>query len=120
MLAPIGLAEAADYAQPLGLLSPPSLVQVPHHGSRHNVTPTVLNRWLGDPLPDQTTKRGSAFCSVGKDADTYPRRSVSNAFLRRGYPVISTKGSAKSLSKDMPDRGWQSVEGAPFYDQVEG
>ena len=36
---PVGLNEAADYAQALGLLAPPNFVQVPHHGSRKNVTP---------------------------------------------------------------------------------
>jgi beta-lactamase superfamily II metal-dependent hydrolase len=31
---PVGLNEAADFAASLGLLSPPELIQVPHHGSR--------------------------------------------------------------------------------------
>jgi beta-lactamase superfamily II metal-dependent hydrolase len=118
---PIGLIEAADYAAANGILSPPSVIQVPHHGSRHNVSRTALNRWLGDPLPQGNADRGSAFCSVGKNKDEYPRHVVSNAFLRRGYPVHSTKGIAKCNSDDMPGRdGWSASTPEPFYEDVEG
>jgi beta-lactamase superfamily II metal-dependent hydrolase len=118
---PIGLIEAADYAEANSLLAPPRLFQVPHHGSRHNVSRTALNRWLGDPLPEGSANRGTAFCSVGeKKKDDYPRRIVSNAFLRRGYPVHSTKGTGKRHSENMPSRGWSSSTPEPFYDEVEG
>jgi beta-lactamase superfamily II metal-dependent hydrolase len=65
-IGPAGLNEAADYAETLGVLTPPDFVQVPHHGSRKNVTPDVLNRWLG-PIAPKGTKRGTAFVSVGKE-----------------------------------------------------
>lgn len=86
---PVGLNEAADYAQYLGL-SRPKFVQVPHHGSRHNVTPSVLNRWLGSPLNEEK-KIGTAFCSVGSKQSDYPRGQVKNAFIRRGYKVYTTR-----------------------------
>jgi hypothetical protein len=89
---PEGLREAAAYARALGLSRPPNFVQVPHHGSRCIVTPSVLNEWLGPPLEDRTVKRGVAFCSVGKDEDIYPRKKVKNAFIRRGYTVHATRG----------------------------
>jgi hypothetical protein len=42
---------ACDYAQSLNIdLSTLTLVQVPHHGSRSNVTPTILNRLDLSPL----------------------------------------------------------------------
>jgi hypothetical protein len=64
---PDGLAEAAHYASEKGLLRSPNFVQVPHHGSRHNVTPRVLDWWLGKPLPDFNGPiRGTAYCSVGR------------------------------------------------------
>jgi beta-lactamase superfamily II metal-dependent hydrolase len=92
---PEGLNEAADYADALGLLEPPNFLQIPHHGSRRNVTPAVLDRWLGTRLADATVKRGTAFASVGKDADIYPRKKVKNAFIRRGYKVHATRGVGK-------------------------
>lgn len=116
---PIGLAEAADYAEAMGQLSAPRFFQVPHHGSRHNVSKTTLNRWLGEPLPKGSARRGTAFCSVGKNKDDYPRRVVSNAFLRRGYPVISTKGLTINHNHDMPRQGWVAAEAEPFHEDVE-
>ncbi len=86
---PIGLAEAADYGTQLGL-NRPKFVQVPHHGSRHNVTPSVLDRWLGLKQPLGTVV-GTAFCSVGSNKLDYPRAQVTNAFMRRGFKVYSTR-----------------------------
>jgi beta-lactamase superfamily II metal-dependent hydrolase len=40
---PDGLIEAAQYAYNNGILTAPDLVQIPHQGSRRNVTPAVLN-----------------------------------------------------------------------------
>jgi hypothetical protein len=118
---PQGLNEAADYAQRSGVLTPPYLVQVPHHGSRHNVSRGTLNRWLGDPLPEGSPTRGTAFCSVGDgdDADKYPRKVVSNAFLRRGYPVHATKGTGEAAYQMQSRNGWVASVAVPFSAEVE-
>ncbi|MDE1714375.1 competence protein ComEC (plasmid) [Chromobacterium amazonense] len=86
---PVGLNEAADYAAVLGLTYP-NFVQVPHHGSRHNVTPATLDRWLGPKKP-QGTVVGTAFCSIGANKPEYPRGQVKNAFIRRGYEVYANR-----------------------------
>lgn len=86
---PVGLTEAGNYAAQLGL-SRPKFVQVPHHGSRHNVTPSVLDMWLGPKQPEGT-RIGTAFCSVGSNKQEYPRGQVKNAFIRRGFKVFSTR-----------------------------
>jgi beta-lactamase superfamily II metal-dependent hydrolase len=86
---PDGLNEAAAYVERISLTIQPDLVQIPHHGSRRNVTPAVLDRWLG-PYP--ASRRGDAIASVGKSqTGDYPRRKVSNAFIRRGYDVYRTE-----------------------------
>jgi len=85
---PEGLDEAAAYAENISFSIQPSLVQIPHHGSRRNVTPAVLNRWLG-PYPG--SGRGDAIASIGKDQDGYPRKKVANVFTRRGYDVYATR-----------------------------
>jgi beta-lactamase superfamily II metal-dependent hydrolase len=114
---PAGLNEAADYAESLGLLSPPTVVQIPHHGSRRNVTPSVLNRWLGKPA---RTARGRAYVSIGKDADLYPRKKVKNAFLRRGYEVIATRWKTICEFNGFPSRpGWVEAQRETFSENVE-
>jgi hypothetical protein len=116
---PEGLAEAYIYAVNSGLYQRPNIVQIPHHGSRRNVTPTVLNAWLGEPLAAEGTV-GRAYCSIGKDADIYPRKKVKNAFIRRGYPVYATRGLTKYDYNGWPLRtGWVHTTPEPFSFNVE-
>lgn len=86
---PVGLTEAADYAHALQLPMP-TFVQMPHHGSRHNVTPAVLDRWLGTRKAEGTHV-GTSFCSIGANKPDYPRGQVKNAFIRRGFKVYATR-----------------------------
>ena len=114
---PIGLAEAGKYGALLGL-NRPKFVQVPHHGSRHNVTPSVLDMWLG-PKVKQGTEVGTAYCSVGANKDDYPRAQVTNAFIRRGFKVYSTR--SKSLSHSAGGgHGWVPATPEEFQTEVEG
>lgn len=117
---PEGLLEAAQYALSVGIYGNLDFVQVPHHGSRRNVTPDVLDIWLGQALPEGSATRGTAFCSVGKDAAIYPRKKVANAFKRRGYPVHSTRGIAKLDNHNWPRPGWNAPSTPePFHIDVE-
>jgi beta-lactamase superfamily II metal-dependent hydrolase len=117
---PDGLHEAADYGALLRV-DRPTFVQVPHHGSRRNVTPSALNRWLGNPLQNQTDKnRGIAFCSAAKNDEDHPRKKVINAFTRRGYPVHATKGTGKRQYHGMLNRnGWSTAVALEFSNEVE-
>lgn len=72
--------------------SPPNFIQIPHHGSRHNVSSDLLNRLLGGPGQE---KIRTAFVSVTKDAPKHPSPRVVNAFMRRGCYVHQTAGSVK-------------------------
>lgn len=113
---PSGLNEAADYANSLGLLQPPHFVQVPHHG---NVTPAVLDRWLGPRMAKGGTY-GRAFCSIGVGKFDYPRAQVKNAFQRRGYPVHVTRGVSKTHFYGRELRpGWSPSTPELFADRVE-
>lgn len=117
---PDGLTEAAQYAYNNGILKPPHFIQVPHHGSRHNVTPRVLDWWLGTALPTNASpERGTAYCSVGANKPQYPRKKVSNAFRRRGYPVSSTRTKYLTFGRGMTNRGWSPLETEPFHNDVE-
>lgn len=115
---PIGLDEAANYGARLGL-DRPKFVQVPHHGSRHNVTPSVLNAWLG-PKQLQGTVVGTAFCSVGSNKEDYPRGQVTNAFMRRGFPIYCTRTKWISHSRGGGHPNAVAIAPEEFQTQVEG
>lgn len=115
---PIGLAEAADFGIQLGL-NKPKFVQVPHHGSRHNVTPSVLDTWLG-PKKGQGTVVGTAFCSVGSNKHDYPRAQVTNAFMRRGFKVYSTRSKFLSHSQGGGHPNMVAAVAEEFANEVEG
>jgi len=115
---PVGLAEAADFAAALGL-SRPTFVQIPHHGSRHNVTPNILDRWLGQRKAEGTVV-GTAYCSIGANKPDYPRGQVKNAFIRRGYKVFANRTTMISHSHGSGHPGLVPITPEPFERQVEG
>jgi len=116
---PIALREAAEYAATIGFKDALTFMQVPHHGSRRNVTPSVLDALLGTRTTDSSLKRGSACVSVGsKAASEYPRRSVANAFRRRGYPVFATKTGTFSHYSGK-GHGFAEASPLPFFEEVE-
>lgn len=116
---PHGLNEAADYLAQMGVRNAPHVVQVPHHGSRRNVTPAVLDRLLGTKMGNGETF-GYAYCSVGKNKPEYPRGQVQNAFERRGYPVYATRdGAIRHHHEGKPREGWSTIKPEPFKTKVE-
>lgn len=116
----VSLEEGADFAEYLGHDLPGlRFMQVPHHGSRHNVSPYILDRWLGPRVLRDDPTRTSAYASVAKEATTHPRRKVVNAFIRRGAKVYSTKGETKSHFHNMPARNWSAAVPHEFSNEVE-
>lgn len=93
--------EAGQQGLPLGQFD---FVQIPHHGSRRNVGPTVLNQLVGPIQPQGSGPRFTAFVSAPPDDDTHPRKMVLNAFLRRGGKVIATQGTKKIYYGGFPTR----------------
>jgi hypothetical protein len=107
-----GLTWACNYAQLNGIdLSNLQLVQVPHHGSRSNVTPSVLDRLLGPRLPRGAAQKRFAVVSAPKDDENH----------RRGAPVSKTQGIYfRYHSGTMPHRPSEGhATPFSFFDQVE-
>lgn len=100
-----------------------SFVQVPHHGSKRCVGPTILNRLVGPKLLEQQkgTKKMTAFCSCAVNgAPKHPSKKVTNAFMRRGAPVCPTQGKSIWHYRHAPDRAeYSAIQSLPFYDEVE-
>jgi hypothetical protein len=116
------LGRAADFAAIYNVDLPSRLkfIQVPHHGSRHNVCTSVLDRIVGTrKAANDGAFNKTAFVSAGKDSSTHPRKMVTNAFIRRGASICATKGWTIHHGKDMPDRGWGPAPVTGFSSNVE-
>jgi beta-lactamase superfamily II metal-dependent hydrolase len=115
------LTWAANYADAARLpLRDFGFVQIPHHGSRRNVGPTILNRLLGPIQPQGAVSRFTAFVSAPADDATHPRKMVINAFLRRGGHVLATQGQTKIWYGGFPRRpGYVDLDSMPFFPRVE-
>jgi beta-lactamase superfamily II metal-dependent hydrolase len=116
------LSRAATYLEPhIDLIGTLDFIQIPHHGSRHNVTPEVLDRLVGPIRPVPPEKhRFVAFASAGAKSTTHPRRVVTNAFARRGARVCVAKGKGIRHHVKMPARkGWVPAVVEPFHTSVE-
>jgi len=109
----VALTAAADYAQSQGIdLSALRLFQVPHHGSRHNIGPTILNR----------IKSKHSIVSAGPEGEPkHPAKKVTNALFRRGSQLCATQGKIVCFhsSSILPRKGWTSAPLIPFYNSVE-
>lgn len=117
------LAEAADYAPFVGLALPGiDRFQVPHHGSRRNVSTVLLDRWLGprmDARPGEGYTSFTAIISSAKADEDHPRKAVVRACIHRGGYVISTEGQKIYTYHNAPDRGWTAVPAMGYPDDQE-
>jgi beta-lactamase superfamily II metal-dependent hydrolase len=107
-----GLDAAADeYERQVGPLwmYPLTFVQVPHHGSRRNVSPSLLDRLLGSE--DSPHGVVTAFVSSAAADLKHPSSKVTNAFGRRGAVVAATEGIALLHSYEAgPRAGYGPVD----------
>ena len=117
-----GLRCAIDYANGIGrsIQENVTFYEVPHHGGRCNVSPSILNDLLGEIVEEGTSPSKTAFVCTGKGTD-HPRQMVVNAFVRRGVKVYTTAGQTIHHTRgDMPGRdGWTTLTALGFQENVE-
>ena len=119
------LDEAADYAPVVGLSLPGIYrFQVPHHGSRRNLSTDILDRWLGDILPEserpeEGTGSFTAIISASKEDEDHPRKVVIRACIHRGAKVFSTEGNDLRTSYNAPSRDWVTAQALPYPEEQE-
>jgi len=115
------LKEVIDYAPWVGLSLPGiDRFQVPHHGSRRNVSTDLLNSILGPQVVQGTATKFSAFISSAKADPDHPRKSVIRAMHHRGGKVMATEGVSIRTGVNAPARdGWGPIEGLPYPDEEE-
>ena len=96
-------------------------IQIPHHGSRRNVGPAILDRLIGKPVGQGETRRITAIASTAKKGEPkHPRKAVMNAFTHRGASALATRGKTICHPHDAPARhGWSAVTPDDYYWQYE-
>lgn len=88
------------------------LIKMPHHGSRKNVTPKMMD----------VLKHKGCRCYIScKDGDEghHPSKRLVNMLLEKGYSVLTTSGATLHKGWDAPDRGWDKVTSLTPYPKIE-
>lgn len=78
-------------------------IQVPHHGSKRNVGPKILDRIIG-PKQKEDVRLKHAFVSASEDGEPkHPSKKVTNSFRRRGAYVYPTQGVHRAVRRFRSD-----------------
>lgn len=105
--------EALKYAVENNIdLTDIDIIKMPHHGSRKNVTPKMM---------DVFKHKGCRCYIPCKDGDAghHPSKRLVNMLLEKGFSVLTTSGSTLHKGWDAPDRGWNSVSSLKPYPKIE-
>jgi beta-lactamase superfamily II metal-dependent hydrolase len=108
-------AAANEYEEAIGQFEsfPLRFIQIPHHGSKHNVGPTILDQILG-PKGGASVTTTTAFASSAKADEKHPSPKVLNAFGRRGCDVAASEGRGIRHGNEAPPRqGWSALTPMP-------
>lgn len=106
------LKKVIEYSESEAIdISTVDMMQIPHHGSKRNISPSILN----------SIKCRKAYVSVSKDArpEKHPSKKVTNAYNRRGTAVYKTAGINVCCSYNVQREGWSVATQVPFYEKVE-
>ncbi|HDR1054497.1 ComEC/Rec2 family competence protein [Pasteurella multocida] len=118
------LEEARDYLR-INLSVPlPGIdyFQVPHHGSRRNISSELLDEICGKKLlsSQKGTYKFTAVISSAKEDKDHPRKAVLRALMHRGAKVLTTEGASLRCSKGAPTReGWVSAKPVDYPEEQE-
>jgi len=106
------LTAALDYCDGIGLaLNDLHFFQIPHHGSRRNIGPGILNR----------IQPNIGYVSAPKEGDPkHPSKRVTNALIRRNIKPYSTQGKGLRHHDNAPERsGWSAATPLPFHEKFQ-
>lgn len=115
------LTEVIEYAPSAGLALPGiQRFQVPHHGSRRNVSSELLDALLGPKVAESRARTFLGFISSAKADPDHPRKSVIRAIYHRGGDVYATEGQSVVTGVNRPNRtGYSSAAAIPYPTEQE-
>ncbi len=113
------LTRAAMAMEARGDTAPLRMIQVAHHGSRHNANNEILDRLLGTADGDASAVR-TAVISASKDAPKHPSAKIVNEYKLRRCRLVSTESGGMSHQHDAPPRvGWVPATELPYMQDDE-
>lgn len=120
-----GLNEALNALEYMygGRLPNIKLFEVPHHGSRRNLSTELLDRMFGHRLDTSIEKGQENFTAIihaSKLDDEHPKKAVERAIHHRGGKVVVSAGGFLKGNKNKPKRpGWSTAQGRPYPEDQE-
>lgn len=109
----VALKKAIKYAEDNNIdLSNIDIIKMPHHGSRKNVNPTIM---------DTFAHKGCRCYISCKDGDEghHPSKRLVNMLLEKGFSVHTTSGATLHKGWNAPDRGWKKDSSLTPYAKIE-
>lgn len=105
------MENAISYAEKEGInLKELTLIKQPHHGSRKNVTPEIM---------DTITAKYCFISCTKEDVGHHPSKRLVNMLIEKGYKVYTTSGTTLHWGKNAPDRNWNSAKQMTVFDSIE-
>jgi len=116
-----GLQGVIDYAPVIGLTLPGiDIFQVPHHGSRRNVSTELLDAVLGIKRNELTASSFQAIICASSEDKNHPRKAVIRAMIHRGGSVFTSNGDLNSFGGErITDRRWGAATPLGYPDDQE-
>ena len=107
-----GLTNAINYAYVNNItLNDCNIIKMPHHGSRKNVNPSIMDAFDGSEK--------LCYSCASDDLGHHPSKRLINLLNEKGFKQYSTSGRTLHWGKDAPNRGWKSASGYDCFDEIE-
>lgn len=107
-----GLTNAINCAHLNGIkLNDCKIIKMPHHGSRKNVNPTIMDAFVGS--------RALYYSCASDDLGHHPSKRLINLMKEEGFKQYSTSGNTLHWGKDAPNRGWDAASDYGIFNEIE-
>lgn len=107
-----GLSKAIEYAHDNNIkINDCSIIKMPHHGSRKNVNPAIMDAFVGS--------RALYYSCASDDLGHHPSQRLINLMNEKKFKQFSTSGSTLHCGINAPDRGWKAASKFISSDKIE-
>ena len=106
-----GLQQAVNVAKKKGIsLNNLKIFISPHHGSRKNITPELMD----------DIKASFTLLSTPPEGDPHhPSRRLVNKYKEKGHRLFATNGSSIHWGVQCPERNWTTKQELDYYPKIE-